>query len=128
MRSGFSSLLMIVLVAAVMMTLGLSVQLSTISGIQETTLANESEQAYIAAEGCVQDALLRLRNDPNAAEGLLSIVLGTTQCTTTIARAGKLRTIVGRGTFGQTTRMVRVLVSVEVAPGPVTILSWQEGT
>lgn len=119
---------MIVLVAAVMMTLGLSVQLSTISGIQETTLANESEQAYIAAEGCVQDALLRLRNDPNAAEGLLSIVLGTTQCTTTIARAGKLRTIVGRGTFGQTTRMVRVLVSVEVAPGPVTILSWQEGT
>jgi hypothetical protein len=119
---------MIVLVAAVMMTLGLSVQLGTISGIEETTLANQSEQAYIAAEGCVEDALLRLREDPNAAEGLLTITLGATQCTTTITRAGKLRTIVGRGTFGQTTRMVRVVVSVEAIPGPVTIISWQEGT
>ncbi len=128
MRSGFSSLLMIVLVAAVMMTLALSVQLSTISGIQETTLANQSEQAYIAAEGCVQDALLRLRNDPNAAEGVMSIALGTTQCTTTITRAGKLRTIVGRGTFGQTTRIVQVVVSVEAVPSPLTIISWQEGT
>lgn len=111
-----------------MMTLGVSVQLSSLSGLQETTLANESEQAYIAAEGCVQDALLRLRNDPNAAEGLLSVTLGTTQCTTTITRAGKLRTIVGRGTFGQTTRMVRVVVSVEALPGAPTIVSWQEGT
>lgn len=128
MRWGFSSLLMIMLIAAVMMTLGVSVQLSTISGIQETTLANQSEQAYIAAEGCAQDALFRLRKDPNAAGGLMTLDLGSVQCTTTITRAGKLRTVVGRATFGQVTRVVQVLVRVEAVPGPLTILSWQEGT
>ncbi len=85
---------------------------------------SRSEQAFQAADSCVDEALLRLKRDNSYAGGSLSV--GGGSCTITVSGAGATRTIDVLSTVGSASRGISVDVSL--SGFVISIDDWDEDT
>ncbi|MBU0646246.1 hypothetical protein KJ611_02065 [Patescibacteria group bacterium] len=89
-----------------------------ISGDQTST----SERALTAADSCLHEALLRLKNDEMYAGGTLSV--GSDSCTIAVSGFGSDRTIAVATTSRHTTRQIEAAVTL--SGNQVSLDTWLE--
>lgn len=120
--SGIATLVTILIIAAIALSLALSVSLVSVSSLLTDLGERQSDVSLAAAEGCVEDTLVRLVRDSSYAGGSLGI--GHAVCTVGVTGAGGSRTIQVTSTVATFTRKLRVDVSLQ--GGRVSVTDWQE--
>lgn len=101
--------MLILMAAALVITAGLS--LRGLGNLQAVDLSHRGEEVFGGADGCVAEALRRLRDDSSYAGG--TVTVGNTFCTITVTDdGGGQRTIRSAAARGTITRHVRALVQL----------------
>lgn len=123
--------LLILLAASLTLTTGLS--LRGITNLQSVSTLREGEEAFSGADGCVMEALRRLRDNSAYQGGTWT--LGWVRCLVTVTdEGGGQRTIRAAATVGRSTRRIRAVAqvgSVVLSGRTVRSLSlsvWEETT
>lgn len=118
----FSSLLVI---SAVVLAVSVSVALQGVTESQASLTYKKGQESLVAANGCVEEALIRLRDNVNYTGGNLS--LGNSTCVIGLSGVGADRTIVVTSTISDPPDYVKHLqITVKRAGNSVNILSWSE--
>ncbi len=119
--AGAAALSFVIIISAVTLLMTLSLGISSITQTKAGLTREKSIALRINAEGCIDEALIRLnRNNSYAGE---NITLNGTACVLTVSGSGSVRTInvsAVNGDYVKTTQ-----VGVELTP-VFKITSWQE--
>lgn len=120
-QAGYVALASILVIAAVVLTIGISVSLLSINEAQISLAGKKSEEAVGFVEGCVEDALLHL-NENNSIPS--TIVLPEGSCSVTIdSQVGDNWTFTVSGSIDTFTKSIRVAANRGATVG---VSSWQE--
>jgi hypothetical protein len=120
-EKGIAALLTIVIVAAATLIMAYS---SSLLGLGELELGHTSqkgEEAFAVADGCMEEALRRIRVNTSYTGGSLNVSNGS--CTITVTGSGPY-TITVTGTVGDYNK--KIATGVSVASRVLTINSWEE--
>lgn len=60
---GYAALASVIVIAALVIVIGITVSLTSINEVQTSLSSKKSDESLDFVEGCVEEALLRLRND-----------------------------------------------------------------
>lgn len=123
--------LLILMGASLVIVTGLS--LRGLTNLEAADIAHRGEEAFGGADGCVTEALRRLRDDSAYAGG--TVTIGNTVCTMTVTDdGGGQRTIRASATRGAVTRHVRAIAQLSTvtlsgrAINVWALTSWEETT
>ena len=128
-NAGFSALFSIIIVAAAVLLLSRS---AAILGLGELDLGythQKGQEALAVADGCVEEALRRIRLDANYAGNTeLTVTNGTCSIVVVDPEApSNQRVVTVVGTQGVYNKVVEVVISLSSDPLPVlTVESWAE--
>lgn len=126
-QRGFATLTTAVIIFFVTLALALSVQFAGIGELQTGFQNNLSSQGFSLADGCLEEAMLRLRRDSAYTGGTLNV--GDDSCTIVVTGAGGTRTITSTATINSVVvREIEAEISISATPtgNLVTITSWEE--
>jgi len=118
-RGGFAVLTSVIIISAVLLVIALSLGVNSISENQIGMYQSKAQRVFVNADGCAEEALIRLSRD-NAYTGE-TISIDSTSCV--ISVAGNVITV--RATNTNYSKSLRI--NVILLPNP-TITSWQEIT
>ena len=121
-RPGAMMLMTVLVAGAVALTVGLSLALRGIGELDMGIAESQSLETFAIAEGCIDEALLRLSHDVSYMGESLS--LGDGDCTISVTIDGSERIINVTATMKRWTRKIKV--RVDLAGPQVTILEWQQ--
>lgn len=123
--------LLILMGASLVIVTGLS--LRGLTNLEAADITHRGEEAFGGADGCVTEALRRLRDNSAYAGG--TVTIGNTVCTITVTdNGGGQRTIQASATRGAVTRHVRAIAQLSTvtlsgrAINVWTLTSWEETT
>lgn len=120
-QAGYAALTSVLVIAAVVLTIGSTVALLSVNDIQSALSNKKSDETLDFVEGCVEDALLRLAEDDSIPTTLTNPE-GT--CSVTInSQAGDDWTFTVTGTSDISTKSVQVEAN---RASTVSITSWLE--
>ena len=126
---GFAALLTVVIIGAAVFILAYGAAMLGLGGLESGYTAQRGSEAMSAADGCVEEALRRLRLDPAYTGGSVPFSGGAPPCTVTITDLGAgQRRIIGTGSIasGQYNKIIQMEVTI-ISPGNrITVNSWQE--
>lgn len=118
---GYVALASVLVIAAVVVTIGISVSLLSISEGQMSLAEKKNEESIDFVEGCVEDALLRLNEDDAIPS---QIVLPQGACDVTIdSHIGDNWTFTVSGSQDNHYKSIQVSATRDTV---VTVTSWQE--
>ena len=125
MHGGYFLLISIILIGAIAASILSSLFMLGISAGQLVTSVAQSKQAFGIVQGCAEEALLKLHNDPTYS-GNESFVIGGGTCDVlTVGGIGNNnRSLCLEGVNGDTVRRIEIVIN-QVLP-KTTIYSWQE--
>lgn len=130
-EQGAIALLTVLILMAGSLAIVTGLSLRGIGNLQAVDTHRRGEETFPGTEGCVAEALRRLRDNAGYAGGTLSV--GTTTCTVTVTDdGGGQRTIRSAATLGTTTRHIRAVAQVGTVVlsgrtvGTLTLTSWEE--
>ncbi|MDP3685771.1 MAG: hypothetical protein Q8R32_02990 [bacterium] len=107
-RGAIALLAMLILMAAAL-TIAAGLSLRGLGNLQAVDVSHRGEEAFDGADGCVTEALRRLRDNGSYTGG--AVTIGNTACTVTVADdGGGQRTIHSAATRDTITRHVRVIM------------------
>ena len=118
-QQGYIALIALLIVAAAGITIGLAVSLAGLDQIQASYGASQAVRARGLASACLEDGLLRLRQDWADYNGGLSI--GADSCILTATVNGNSATVSATGTVGMYRHRIEVSVSSDLS-----VSNWQE--
>ena len=125
-QSGAIALISLLIIAAVTLAIGLSLNLLGLDEMRMGFRESKSSEAFHVAESCLEEAFMRLKRDANYTGGNLSIGAGS--CNIVITANGTQRIINVSGTVSQLIRKIQTTINVlndGTTFGNETI-SWQE--
>lgn len=121
-RSGAVALISVLVISAVIVVIGVGINLRSIGSLQSAFKSRRSTEAFYVADTCIEEALIRLRR--NAAYSGGSLAVGDGTCTITIAVNGNERTVTATATVDTFTRVLEAVV--DVVNKIVTMKKWRE--
>ncbi len=121
-ESGIVSIAAVLVSLTVATMLATSVYLVGLSDLQAGFGSVQSERAFALADGCTDEALLRLSRNASYTGGTLSV--GSDSCTIVVSGSGGTRVISISATVGGNTR--KLLINVSISGSTVTITKWSE--
>ncbi|MBI4458327.1 hypothetical protein HY633_05170 [Candidatus Uhrbacteria bacterium] len=110
-RPGFIAMLTVVIIGALVLTLGIA---AALQGQTETLMAGQADyEQYVrsVAQTCIDEALHRLKLDSGYAGG--TVPIGADTCTVTVSGGGSSRTIVSTATSDVFTKVITVAASLK---------------
>lgn len=119
-RKGFLAMSTVLIVSAVTLSIAIAVSLSGIGEGKTGLLHWQGSNALYLAEGCMEDALLKLRTSASYTGGTITRPEGS--CTVTVTGAGTY-TVTVAATNATSTRQIQ---AVATRSGKVAISSWKE--
>lgn len=127
-EGGFIALISLLTVLSITLAIGLSVALL---GIEESRMGFDQSQSFSAfynADGCMEEAFMRIKRNADYAGGSLSI--NGNSCTIEVAADGSQRVITAYSTVDDFIRKTRATVTLTITPKIIklTLNSWQEAT
>lgn len=124
-KSGFSTLLVVILLGSVALTLALTLTTSSVWSIRGSMDSRSSNKAKGLVNACAEVALEKIREDNNFI-GTSSVILNGNTCNYTITNTGGTnRNLVVSGTVGGIVRNLNISTS---AFNPLVVSSWQENS
>jgi hypothetical protein len=121
-QEGFVAISSALVILAVVLTLTVSVSLLSIGEMQASLALSKGEENLHFVEGCVEEALLKSRNNANYAGGSLTQPEGN--CEVAVSKAENVWTVTVKSLGTQHVRPVRVVFERTVSG--LSILSWRE--
>ncbi len=118
-QSGFVALIFVLVMAAVMLTVGVALSLRSIENLQASSWYEGASEARQLALSCVEEGLLRLRTSWAASSAALSLGSGSCTMDTTVTAA--TATVATTGVVGSAHRRLTVAVDASLR-----ITSWIE--
>ena len=118
-QQGYIALIALLIVAAAGIAIGLSVSLAGLDQIQASYGASQAVRARGLASACLEDGLLRLRQDWADYNGGLSI--GADSCILTATVNGNSATVTAIGTVDIYSHQIEVSVGSDLS-----VSRWQE--
>lgn len=122
-RSGAMLLMTVLVAGAVALTIGLSVALRGIGELDMGFSGNQSLETLAVADGCVQEALLRLSRDSNYA-GTTDLSVGEGKCDIAVSGISDDRTVAVDAELDRWTRSV--ILQIDLSTSPITIVEWSQ--
>lgn len=126
-HNGFATLGALVVVFFVALTLAVSVQFVGLGELQQGFASNLGEQAFAIGDGCVDEALVRLRYSASYVGG--TVTLGDDTCTITVTGGGGTRQIDTVATVnGVIVRSIRASAALSAGSprNGVAVTGWEE--
>lgn len=129
-RRGFVALVMITVIGAAALLIAMSSSLLGIGALSEVYTAERGNEAFYAADGCVEEALRRLRLNAGytGAGEIITFPQLSASCTVTVTNLGSSgRRIIatGFGANGMYQRSIQMEITLS-AQNVITVTSWQE--
>ncbi len=122
-EEGFVALISILVVSAIGVLIIISLSSSSISSSKMTVSTEDSMGALFFANTCIEEALLKIREENFIGSGNISF--GKGNCYYNIeSNTGESRTITTEGEVGFAKRKLKVIIST-INP-KIVILSWKE--
>ncbi len=122
-RSGAMLLMTTLIVGAAALVIGLSVSITGISELDMGFSEHRGQEAMAIADGCVQEAMLRLARD-SGYTGASGMTVGSGACDITVSGSGDERVISVDATLGNWMRSITV--QVDLSQSPIAILDWDQ--
>ncbi|MBI3626423.1 hypothetical protein HY224_00040 [Candidatus Uhrbacteria bacterium] len=127
-QQGFVALVTVLVISAIMLTISLFMSSAAINDLLYSYASDQSERALQIADGCIDEAIFRLKKNSGYAGSTLSLNGGS--CTVVVAGAGNSRTLTSTGTLGSYTRKITATVSFITNAGgnanSVDLTHWEE--
>lgn len=120
-EKGFIAMTSVLIIAAVVLVIGVSVTMLSIGEGQSGLTLFKGEETLTLVEGCMEDALLKIRQDINYSGGSISRPEGT--CLITLSKTGNTWTINSTTVLSQYKRTIQAIVN---RGGSISISSWKE--
>ncbi len=118
---GFIAIVTILMISALVLLVSLSVTAMAISQLQGSLGQTNGEEKWYLTDGCVEDALLKIRAGPSYAGGSITRPEGT--CNVVVSQAGNVYTLTVNSASTSYNRTARVTAT---RSGTVTVSSWKE--
>jgi len=120
-NNGYAALASVLVIAAVVITIGTTVPILGVGEIQNALLGKKNEEVLNISEACVEDALLRI-NENNAVPSSFTLPYGT--CSVTVnSQVGNNWDITVSTTISSQTKSIQVVFD---RTSIITITSWKE--
>jgi hypothetical protein len=120
-EGGFVALASVLVIAAIVLVLGISVSLLSINEIQTSFSSNKAARVLYLVEACAEEALLELNEDNTITS---PIVLPEITCSATInAQTGSSWDFTISGTFDEYTQQIQVQAERTTS---ITVTSWEQ--
>lgn len=124
-NDGFVAFTSLLVISAVALIVAISIALLGIGESRASLDFKKGQEVLKAAEGCVEEALLRLRDSGLYSGGALNV--GDGSCNIVISGSGSSRTITVEATISDPPDYVRnIEVTVKRTGNSINILTWQE--
>lgn len=123
-RTGFITLISVVIISAVGIAIALSIVLLGVGSSRTSFAVEQSNQSKALANACAEEALQQIK-DLTSYTGSGNLTLGQGTCSYTVtSQGGQNRTIVATGTVGTILRKVKIVIN-NITPA-ISVTSWQE--
>lgn len=124
-KNGFIALTSILVISAVALAVTVSISLLGVGEAKSSLDFKKGQEALKIAEGCVEEALLRLRDDASYSGGSLNV--GNGSCTINISGTGSDRTIDVSATLSVPPDYVKKLqITAKRIGNSINSITWQE--
>ncbi len=127
-QRGFIALITIVVLSAILLTIGLTISSASLSQLVATFGSSQSARAIQVADTCAEEGYQRLKYDSAYTGGTVPIDIYS--CTITVSGSGSTRTVDTQVTVGNYTRRVRasITLSSNVAGNAkrATLTKWED--
>ncbi len=122
-NSGFAALVVVVIVGSVALTIALATALLGVRELELATTTDQGREAKAFADGCLDSALLALRQNP--AQGSYQFTVGADRCIIAVTNlGGNNRRVVARGVVGENEQSLTVLVTLSPANRSLLVTSY----
>lgn len=118
---GFTAITSVLIISAVVLVISISVSLLSIGEGQSGLATYKGEASYFLTDGCVEDALLKAKQNASYTGGTLTRPEGS--CTISISKAGNTWTVTASNS-GTYTKSIQVII--QRTGSSVTVSSWNE--
>lgn len=116
-------LISLIVISAFTLLLALSISEVTISSSYINLNKNESKFAYYLAEGCLEEAMLRIEQDSSFTDATITLA-SDTNCVVSYS-ANTITITVNRGEFSQTFAATTQITTIDLINN-IELLNWQE--
>lgn len=124
-EQGLVAITSLLIISAVVLSVAISVSLLGVGGAQNSLTYKKGVETLKIAESCVEEGLLRLRDDVNYSGGTLQV--GGGSCTIMVSGTGSNRTLNVTGRLpGPPSYERSIEVTVRRAGKSINLVTWQE--
>ena len=124
-QKGFVALISIIVISTVALGIAMSISLLGVGEARSALDFKRGNETLKIAEGCIEEALLRLRDNAGYTGDPLDV--GDGSCTITISGTGADRTIDVEATITTPVDYIRnIRVTVKRTGNSINVVSWQE--
>jgi len=124
-KSGISLLIVVFVISAIALLLATTAGIIGIDELQTGMRQNATLETFAGADGCMETAIKKLRNDMSYTGEALTI--GNVACTITVTGSGTSRVIKARAAYTSTNYVRELQANVDWS-SQYQITSWQELT
>lgn len=121
-ESGFIAIMSVVIIGAVLMAVSFALSMSGFFARANITDGEFKERSFALAEGCADDALVKVAADTSYSPTNEMVTIGTGQCTIVSITGGSQKTIRTTAQVQGATTTIQVIANVTT----LAISSWQE--
>jgi len=123
-QSGYVALMAVLIMGAATLAIGLSLLASGTDNQRMVLVEQQSTRARALVNACTEEALQQIHDNMTYA-GTTNLTIETESCQYTVTSTGtSTRTIDANATIGNTTRRLKVYVTISTTS--ISIISWQE--
>lgn len=125
LRGGFIAFTSLLIISAVALSIAASISLLGVDEAKSSLSFKKGQEAVKLAEGCLEESLLRLRDNATYSGGSLN--LGDGSCTISISGTGANKTITIEATITEPSNYIKNLsATVKRIGNSINLLTWQE--
>lgn len=120
---GLVSLTTTIVVGSAALLIVLFLVLTSIDLVQQGLTDTEYAETFVAADSCLEEAMLRLNSDEDYSGD--DYTIGSVDCTVSVAGAGSTRTLTVEASQG-TQYVSRIQADVDLSTSPIHITNWEQ--
>lgn len=121
-KDGYVAIISVLIIGALVIAVAITISLLSIGEGQSSLSLTSGEDSLQLAEGCMEDALLKIRANSAYAGGTITRPDGTS-CSVTVSQSGADYTVTAQTTG---TKHVRKIQAVVNRGASITLTSWKE--
>ncbi|MFH0891874.1 MAG: hypothetical protein V1867_03785 [Candidatus Falkowbacteria bacterium] len=122
-NSGFATLVAVIIIGAVSLVMAKNATILDLGEIDEALAFNRGEEAFMIAEGCVEETIRRFTLDPDYSASGLNLSLGSGDCVIDTVANGIVREIRAVGRTDNFYRTVNAAISL--TDEGIVLESWE---